>query len=927
LLGPVEILAADRRLDMGRPRQRCVLAALLVDVNQVVPVTTLIDRVWGEDPPKAVRSGLYSYLARLRPAVAAAGGRLVHASGGYLLEADRDTVDIHRFRALVIQAARQSAVDHRIILLDEALRLWHGTPFGDLSTPWIDSTRETLIAEHRAALLGRNELLIRQGRPAEVVAELREATASHPFDERMAEQLMLALYSSGQRAAALEYYQQVRKTLTAHLGVDPGPELWRLHQQVLRNEPVLPSLSAAEPAKKPTVAVNPAQLPHDVWSFIGRADVLARLNDALTAAPGDHAPGTILVSAIEGAAGVGKTALGIHVAHRLADHFPDGQLYADLRGYDASQAPLSPAAVLGQFLRALQVPPRQIPTSLDELAALYRSLLAGRRILVMLDNAATSEQVRPLLPGTPMCRTIVTSRNLLEGLAARDGAYRVVLDVLSPDDATALLRHIMGTRRTADESGAVAELARLCAYLPLALRIAAERVASSASVSLTSLIGQLADERNRLGTLAARDDEGTAVPTVLSWSYRALPPDAARAFRLLGLHPGPDISPGAAAALTDTPADQATRLLTTLAGVHLVEQKMPGRYDFHDLLRVYAAELCRGTESPGERNQAVERLLNWYLSGASAADAVLAPHRRRDHLYPAAGQGYPFVFPSHNAALDWLESERPNMVAASRLAAAAGLSAAWKLPVLLGSFFNLRKHWLDWIATHETGLDAARRAGDRRGEAWTMTGLGITCWDLRRVDEAIGYYQRALDIHRETEDKIGEAATLNNLGIALGDKSQFAEAAQYLQESLLICRMLGDRWSEGMTLDSLGVAFRDLGRRQDAIDCLSAAAEVCRETGNRRGEGFALDNLGDVYRAQLSPETAAEHYERALAIRQDIGDRQGEASTLTKLGDLGHEAGQPDRAVNYWRRALMLLEELGDPGAGEVSARLRAIRG
>jgi DNA-binding SARP family transcriptional activator len=919
LLGPIEVVTAGQRLDIGRPRQRCVLAALLVDANRVVPASALIDRVWGDDPPATVRNALYSYLARLRPVVAAAGGRVARTSGGYLLELDRDALDIHRFRALVAEAtAQSSAPDRSIALLAGALGLWHGTPFGDLRTPWIDGMRATLLAERRSALLRRSELLLRQGRSGEIVADLREAAASDPYDERLAEQLMLALYRCGQRAGALAYYQHMRRGLAEQIGVDPGPELQRLHQQILRGEPVP---AAGRPR---TTGPNPvpAQLPHDIPWFTGRATLLAELDDLLAPEAGGYGAPAVMISAIEGAAGVGKTALGIRVAHRLSPRFPDGQLYVDLRGYDAQQPPMSPVAALGQFLRALGVAPRSLPVNLDELAALYRSTLAGRRVLVVLDNAATPEQARPLLPGTPAARAIVTSRNQLEGLVVRDGAHRIVLDVLSPGEAAALLTRVIGKRRAAAEPAAAGELARLCARLPLALRVAAERVASQPGAPLAPLIAQLADERDRLDALATSDDESAAIRAALSWSYRGLPAAAARAFRLLGLHTGPDISLGAAAALTGTTPGETRRLLAALTRVHLLEENQPDRFSFHDLLRVYAAERCRDTESCGEREIAVDRVLGWYVSSATAADTALGPHRRRDHLYPRGGQATTAVFVTHRAALDWCEAERSNLVAAVRDASAAGRPAAWQLPVILGSFFNLRKHWLDWIATHQAGLSAARQAGDRRGEAWVRTGLGLAYWDLRRGEEAIGHYEHALKLHHELGDRLGEAATLNNLGIAFGDLRRFADAARCLEDALAICRELGDRSGEGMTLDSLGVAYKDLGRLHDAIGCLSAAVAACRDTGNQRGEGFALDNLGDVYREMRRQETAAEHYERALVIRQDIGDRQGEANTLGKLGDLRHEIGQPDLAADYWRRALKLLQERGGPGAERIATRL-----
>jgi NB-ARC domain-containing protein/tetratricopeptide repeat protein len=477
-----------------------------------------------------------------------------------------------------------------------------------------------------------------------------------------------------------------------------------------------------------------------------------------------------MIFVISGTAGVGKTALAVRWAHQLQDRFPDGQLYVNLRGYHPGP-PMTPEQALDCFLRALDVSVEKIPIGMDEKAGLYRSLLNGRRVLVVLDNANTVEQVRPLLPGSPGCLVVVTSRSQLAGLFIRDGAHRVSLDPLPPAEAVLLLRQIMGAARVDAEPDVAVKLARQCAYLPLALRISAERVVSRPHITLADLAGELANERDRLDVLAAHDDETTAVRSVFFWSYRTLPPAAAHIFRLLGLHAGPDISIPVAAVLAGTTPPQARLLLNVLTGVHLLEETGHDRYRFHDLLRVYAAERVATEETDHERDSAVRRLLTWYLHTADAAGRVLTPQWRYVPLdFPEAGF-LPLVFTTYQQALEWCEAESANLVAATRHAAECGQHViAWKLPAVLWNFFILRRHWADWITTHETGLAAARHLHDRYGEAWITNNLGGCYRCLGQFDEAINYLQQALVAWRELDDRWGEGWTLNRPGFG-GDSN------------------------------------------------------------------------------------------------------------------------------------------------------------
>ncbi len=668
------------------------------------------------------------------------------------------------------------------------------------------------------------------------------------------------------------------------------------------------------------------QLPGDVAHFTGRFAELATL-DALIQEEAAR-PAAMVISAVAGTAGVGKTALAVHWAHRVRDRFPDGQLFVNLHGYDPGP-PMTSEQALEEFLRALGVPTQRIPAGLEARASLYRSLLDGRRVLIVLDNATSAEQVRPLLPGSPTCRVVVTSRSRLSGLIARDGASRIALDLLPPAEALALLRDVIGTARVTAEPEATAELASRCAYLPLALRIAAERAVTHPHVTLAELAGELAVERDRLDLLATaeKNDETTAVRAVFSWSYRALSSEAARAFRLLGLHTGPDISTPAAAALTNTTPAQAQRLLETLVGTHLVEETGRDRYRFHDLLRVYAAECARAEEIGHDCDAAVQRVLIWYLHTGDAADRILNPHRPRVSLDNPGVACSPLEFTTYDQALDWCEAERANLVAAIRQAAETDEHViAWKLPLALWGFFNLRKHWADLIATHRIGLAAARHIHDRRGEAWTLGALGMPYLDLGRYEEASDNFQHALSLSREIGSQWGEAMALVGLGASCFYRGRYEEAFDHSQHALLICQEIDDPWSRTFALLNIGAVHRKLQRFEDALDYFQRALDVACPAHDRSGEAMALHNLGATYRDLQRFEYALEHFHRACTIFRQIKDRWGEARTLRHIGDTLQNLNQIEAAIISWHQALPIFEDLGDSAtAAKVRAELEII--
>jgi tetratricopeptide (TPR) repeat protein len=672
-------------------------------------------------------------------------------------------------------------------------------------------------------------------------------------------------------------------------------------------------LAPAKPT--PVAGPGPRQLPANVVHFTGRDAELAKLDDLLTQDDAAQ-PATMVISAIAGTAGVGKTALVVHWAHRVRDYFPDGQLFVNLRGYDPGPR-MTPEQALEEFLRALNVAADRIPTRLEARAALYRSLLHGRRVLIVLDNANSAEQVRPLLPGSPTCRAVVTSRSRLAALIARDGASRIIVDLLSPAEAVTLLRDIIGDARVTAEPEAAAKLASQCAYLPLALRIAAERAVTHRHTTLADLTGELAVERDRLDLLATTDEEDeTAVRAVFSWSYHALPPEAARAFRLLGLHAGQDISAPAAAALTDTTPTQARRLLETLVGMHLMEQTGRDRYRFHDLLRVYAAELAEAEETDHNCEAAIRGMLTWYLHTGDAAAHILNPHRRRVPLNHPEVACSPLKFTTYRQALDWCEAERANLVAATRQAAETGEHIiAWRLPVAMWDFFNLRKYWDDWITTHHVGLTAAEHLHDQRGQAWIWGGLGMAYFFLGQYKDALDHYQRALPICEEIDERWGEAIALLGLSWAYAYLGEHEEALDHAERALHIGQEIGDTWSQTLALFSIGTVHRKLHRFDDALHYFQLALNVVCPLHDQSGEAMALHNLGDTYRDLQQFQDALECFEQACTTYRMIGDQWSEARILRNIGDILQNLNQKEEAVRYWHKALSIFEDLGDSAA------------
>ncbi|KDN86602.1 ATP-binding protein [Kitasatospora cheerisanensis] len=670
---------------------------------------------------------------------------------------------------------------------------------------------------------------------------------------------------------------------------------------------------------------TPRQLPSGVRDFVNRTDEL-RVLDAVPDGA-EHAP----VYVIAGTAGAGKTSLALRWAHRARARFPDGQLYVNLRGYDPGQ-PVTAREALGRFLVSLGVPAASVPADQDAAAALYRSLLADRRVLVVLDNAASVGQVRPLLPGGAGSLALVTSRSRLSGLAVRDGARRLTVGTLPEPEAVALLRTVTADHRPDDDPADLTELARLCALLPLALRIAAERAASLPHLALGELIADLRDESALWDVLSVGDEEESdAVRTVFAWSYRALPEPAARLFRRLGLHPGPEFGLHAAAALAESTTGRTRQLLDTLVGAHLVEQTAPDRFQFHDLLRAYATDQARHEESPEARQAALRRVLDWYLHTADAAQQWLSPAEARLPLDPPADGVQPLAFADRNAAADWAERDRANLLHTVRSADGAGKDRhTWQLAAALWNAPAATAPGGDWIPAGRLGLAAAERLRDRAAQALLLTDLGMAHTQVNRLDAALDHHRGALALWRELGDPVNEAHALNLLGVTHLRGRQLDEAAPYFERAMAAFRRLGEAHWETTALANLAGAHQHAGRTAEARAAAERALAAYRASGDRRGEGNVLRMLSDILREQGETEQALTLAQAAVEIALNLRNHRLEAFWLLALGDSRRDVGEYAEALDAYHRSAVLHRRLGDRsrealawhGAGETYLRL-----
>ncbi|MET9767464.1 BTAD domain-containing putative transcriptional regulator [Streptomyces sp. NPDC006415] len=946
VLGPVRAWRGSELLSSGSPQQRALLTALLLREGRTATAGELIDAFWGEDPPSQALATIRTYASRLRKILGQ--DTLVSESGGYAIRIDRGALDLTLAQDLAAEAEKARAAGDRCqarTLINKVLGLWDGEALASVPGPYADNQR-TRLEEWRLQLTEtRLDLDLEVGCHAEAVSELTALTAAHPLRERLRELLMVALYRSGRQAEALAVYADTRRLLAEELGVDPRPELAQLQQRILRADEEL-----ARPADEPAPAaapLKPAQLPATVPDFTGRSAFVAELGGRLATAEGS----VMAVSAVAGIGGVGKTTLAVHVAHQARRHFPDGQLYVDLQGAGARAA--EPETVLGSFLRALGTADSAIPDTLDERAALYRSTLDGRRILILLDNAHDAAQIRPLLPGTPGCAALVTSRVRMVDLA---GAHLVDLDVMSPEEALQLFTRIVGAERVGAEREAALDVVAACGFLPLAIRIAASRLAARRTWTVSVLAAKLADERRRLDELQAGD---LAVKATFELGYGQLEPAQARAFRLLGLADGPDISLAAAAALLDLDPHAAEDLLEALVDTSLVESAAPGRYRYHDLVRLYARACAERDERAVERESALSRLLDFYLATAAGVYALERPgDRLADHREPTQYSG--LTFADRHSAQDWLYTEANSLLACVRQSSGPGavrraVDLLWATKDLAESGANSKQY----EAAAITMRDLAQSSDDARAEGRALITLTNARLVAGRFDQAERDAQRAMRLAHAVDDPLPSCWAPNDLGIIALYKNRHAEGEAYLKQAIDNFRADGNRPGEASALCNLsrihlamgnttsavalaqqgidiydelghalrgangryalGLALTQSGRFADATEQLHDALAVFRDSRQRLWEGMATFRLAEVDLAAGLPAQAATKSEQALAILRGIGGEWRRGNVLTVLGRALSEIGQPGRAQVCWREALDIYESLG-------SAEIEAVR-
>lgn len=900
VLGAVEATAEGTPVDLGSRKQRLVLAVLLLEGGRPVSLDRLVDLLWPTAPPASARNTVQALISRLRAVFRAHGGpELVTEGPGYVLRTDPETVDAHRFTALV-RRARAADDETAVALLDEALALWRGDALaGAASADVAERLLAGLVEARWSALEDRIDAQLRLGRGRDVLAELTALVAAHPLRQRFVGQLMLALHREGRTDAALAAFRGLRARLADGLGLDPAPELTRLEAAILAGDPALDP--APEPPPEP---VRPAQLPHDVRGFTGRAAELARLDEPADAGPGPD------IRVVTGTAGVGKTALAVRWAHRVRDRFPDGQLYLDLRGFDPEHEPLTPAVAAAQLLRALGTDPRAIPPDPDGRTALWRSLLADRKVLVLLDNARDSAQVTPLLP--PSGTVLVTSRQRLGDLIARTGARPVPLPVLPADDSRQLLETVLGPPAVEAEPDAAAELARLCGHLPLALRLAAANLGAGEASGIAELARELADG-DPLAGLSVDGAEESAVTTAFAVSYRALPAEHRLLFRRLALVPGQTFTAPVAARLADVPEGRAAQQLKALAAANLVERHLPGRYRFHDLLRSYAAGRVAEDDTETGRDAARRRLFDNYLATADAAGRRLIPHFLR---LPRPETPNPFE--GTEDALAWLDTEWPNLAAAVEHAAAHGPAEfAWHLADALRAFFHHRGHHAEWVDTATTGLTAARVAGARQAQAAMRLSIALAGVNSGQYADARTHLTTVLDDGLAADWPAGRAAALNNLSAVhqrLGDPHAAIACGA---ESLRLCEELGIP-GVTMALANLGFACGQVGDLDEALHHFGRGLEIAERDGARFSVAVLYVDLAHIHR-DLGNPVAAEFYERALTANRELGYQYGEAAALSGRAVLESRSGDGTRALADAAEAVELTRRIGDRGT-EASA-------
>jgi len=933
ILGPVELTADRRSLNIGGPRQRTVLAMLALNVNRVVPVERLIDAVWDDAPPRTARGQIQICVSALRKLFAEAGKEqaILVQSPGYLLALESDELDSERFGALVSAAKQQAAggrADEAVATLRQAIAMWRGCALAGVPSDLVQRGATMLEQQRMAALEERIRLDLALARHEEIIAELRALCEEYRLHEQLHSYLMVALYRSGRQADALEVARRTRYTLSEEIGIEPSPELQQLELAILNQDASLELPASAKPASwsaahvvaaeppespQPSASASaqagptdvPRQLPASIADFTGRDEQLKQIKRLLQDGGNPYA---MRIVAISGMSGIGKSSLAIQAAHELAAEFPDGQLYADLRTGESTAG-----TVLARFLRALRVGSSSLPDEVAERAETYRSQIAGKRILIVLDDMVSEEQVLPLLPGSPSCAVLATSRAKLGGLPSVSWVDVTVFDM---DSSAKLLAQIIGSDRVAAEPEATTELVDLCGGLPLALRIVGARLAARPHWPITHLVRRLTDEARRLDELAHR---GLGLRTTIDLAYAALSKKSKRLFHLFALMEGGDVPGWTAAALLDTDLLDAEDVLEDLVDAQMIESvryadgERP-RYRFHDLIRVYAFERLVQTESEAERQAALGRVLGAWLSLADEAHrrqyggdfTVLhgaAPRWRRLSVDTEIGRD----------PIQWWETERRALTTAVRQAAENGLDElCWDLALTLVSMFETLGYLDDWRETAHLGLDATTRAGNRRGQAamlYSAGSLGIVQYRLEVAEESL---VRAMSIFEADGDRHGHALVLRNLAYIDSLHGRSTAMIEKYARSLTLLREVGDHVGEAHVLRAMARFRIDEGDTDEARELLDAALDCCHKAGSPRAEAQVLHRYAQLHLSAGELELAGRTLHRVLVIVRGTGDRIGETHALYSLGVVHLREGRLESATTALEQALDLSRRVSE---------------
>ena len=919
VLGPVEADREGAVINLGTRAQRAVLG-LLALTEQPVHRDSLIDALWPDGPPPSAVTMVQAYVSRLRKALDPAhgprdrDGLLVSDGTHYRLRVSGDQLDLAEFRRLnaYARAARKSGdLPSACAAYDMALALWRGQPLDDLEQLRDHPAVVEMCQVRIQAVLDQAEVACVGGQPQRVLPRLRELAAREPLNEEVHAALITTLAAAGQQAAGLAVYDDLRRRLDEQLGVLPGPPLSQAYRRLLSQEPSATAFPAA-----------PHQLPPAIQFFSGRRTELAALN-RLTGET-EKASAAVTITAVGGTAGVGKTALALHWAHQAAGRFIDGQLYLDLRGFDPRGEAMTPATALRRLLDGLGVPPPQIPSDVDSQAALYRSTLNGRQMLILLDNARSSAQVRPLLPGTPGTVVVITSRNKLTGLIAADCAQPITLDPLTHADARGLLSRRLGAERVAAEPDAVTDIIELCAGLPLALAVIAAHAAVRPRAPLRSLAEQLRTAPSRLGALSS-DDPAIDVRSIFSWSYRGLTRGAARLFRLLSLHPGDGIGEYAAASLAGLAADRAGPLLQELVEAGLLMEDVGGRYRFHDLLRAYAHELALDHDSATQRQAAGHRLVDHYLRTAHGAGWFLNPARDQIALPPRPPGVSVVDLADRRSATDWFAGSESALLAIIRSPGADFDTYRWRLVWSLQTYLNRRGHWHEWRQASEVAVAAAARSADPLAAAYAHHTLAQALVRLRRFDDAHRHLQHALDQYVRAGDQISQAQVHKSLSHLGEERGTLEFALTHAQHSLSLFRAAGHRAGQARAFNAVGWYQTLLGHHEEALTACRQALPLLQELDDQSGEADTLDSIGHACLQLGDHDRAIDHLERACRLYRAIGDRYQESAALDHLGGAYAAHGDLEAAHATWRRSLTLLDDLKHPRADSVRDRLAGL--